>query len=113
MFKTRPPAPFLRRQSNWFSSSSLNNTDIKLQLEYQGTSGGSSVATIVERNANVLTASAALTSSSVTWSNPPSTPVYQKLQISFTPQKAGRLRGRVMLGKASMTVWVNPQIGIT
>ncbi|WP_210253991.1 hypothetical protein, partial [Bradyrhizobium pachyrhizi] len=71
---------------------------------------GSSVATITESNANVLTATAALTSSSATWNSPPSTPVYQKLQISFTPQKAGRLRGRVMLGKASTTVWVNPQI---
>ncbi|MVT71060.1 hypothetical protein GPL21_39140, partial [Bradyrhizobium pachyrhizi] len=60
------------------SSSSLNNTDIKLQLEYQGTSG-SSVATITESNANVLTATAALTSSSATWNSPPSTPVYQKL----------------------------------
>jgi hypothetical protein len=94
------------------SSSSLNTTDIKLQLEYQGTSG-STVTSFLESNANVLTASAALTSSSLTWNSPPSTPVYQKLQISFTPQKAGRVRGRVMLGKASTTVWVNPQIKVT
>lgn len=94
------------------SSSSLNNTDIKLQLEYQGTSG-SPVATFAESNANVLTASAALTASSATWNSPPSTPVYQKLQVTFTPQRAGRVRGRVLLGKASTTVRVNPQIAIT
>ncbi|MCC8946004.1 hypothetical protein H8A97_13065 [Bradyrhizobium sp. Arg62] len=91
------------------SSGSLNNVDIKLQLEYQGTSG-STVTSFIESNANVLTASAAVPSSSASWNSPPATPVAQKLQASFTPQKAGRVRGRVLLGAASKTVWVNPQI---
>ncbi|WP_456816190.1 hypothetical protein [Bradyrhizobium sp. USDA 4508] len=93
------------------SSASLNNADIKLQLEYQGTSG-SSLATFAESNANILTASSSLTSSSATWNSPPSTPSYQKLQISFTPQQAGRVRARVLLGKTSKTLWINPQITI-
>jgi hypothetical protein len=37
----------------------------------------------------------------------------QLLQVSFTPQRAGRVRGLVRLGKTSTTVWVNPQITIT
>jgi hypothetical protein len=39
--------------------------------------------------------------------------VLQKLQATFTPQVAGRVRGLVRLGKASTTAWVNPQITIT
>ncbi|QOZ25285.1 hypothetical protein [Bradyrhizobium sp. CCBAU 51753] len=93
------------------SSASLNNTDIRLVLEYQGTSG-SSLASFADSLATPLTASAALTTSTATWNSPPSTPVYQKLQVTFTPQVAGRVRGRVLLGKASATVWVNPQISI-
>lgn len=34
----------------------------------------------------------------------------QLLQVSFTPQRVGRLRGLVRLGTRSLTVWVNPQI---
>jgi hypothetical protein len=37
----------------------------------------------------------------------------QKLQVTFTPQVAGRVRGLVRLGKVSTTVWVNPQVTIT
>ncbi len=95
------------------SSASLNNTDIHLLLEYQGTSG-SSVASFADSLADsTLPTSVAVTASSATWNNPPSTPVYQKLQVTFTPQTAGRVRGQVRLGKASTTVWVNPQITIT
>lgn len=94
------------------SSASLNNVDIQLLLEYMGTSG-SSIASFSNSLATALTASAALTTSSATWNNPPSTPVKQLLQITFTPQVAGRVRGLVRLGKVSATVWVNPQIAIT
>lgn len=94
------------------SSVALNNNDIKLQLEYMGTSG-SSRASFGESLASVLTAATALSSSSVTWNNPPGTPQKQFLQVTFTPQVAGRVRGLVRLGKISTTVWLNPQITIT
>ena len=94
------------------SSASLNNNDIRLALEYQGTAG-SSLAKVDDSLASVLTAASALPSSSVTWSNAPSTPQKQQLQVTFTPQVAGRVRGLVRLGKTSKTVWVNPQIAIT
>jgi hypothetical protein len=41
------------------------------------------------------------------------TAVKQLLQLSFTPQVAGRVRGLVRLGKPSTTVWVNSQIAIS
>lgn len=37
----------------------------------------------------------------------------QLLQVTFTPQRAGRVRGLVRLGKISTTCWVNPQITVT
>lgn len=37
----------------------------------------------------------------------------QQLQVTFTPQTAGRVRGLVRLGKVNTTVWVNPQIAIS
>lgn len=94
------------------SSASLNNNDIRLLLEYQGTSG-SPVASFADSLASVLTAASALPTSTATWNSPPSTPVTQHLQVTFTPQVSGRVRGLVRLGKTSTTVWVNPQIAIT
>jgi hypothetical protein len=94
------------------SSSTLNNNDIRLLLEYMGTSGNP-IASFIDTLVNTLTASSALPSSSSTWNSPPSTPQKQLLQVTFTPQRAGRVRGLVRLGKVSTTVWVNPQIAIT
>lgn len=39
--------------------------------------------------------------------------VAQHLQVTFTPQQAGRVRGKVRVGAASQTVWINPQLTIT
>lgn len=94
------------------SSGSLNNTDIALVVEYQGTAG-SSLATLISTLPSALTAAAALPTSTATWNSPPATPVAQHLQATFTPQTAGRVRGLVRLGKPSTTVFVNPQITIT
>jgi hypothetical protein len=94
------------------SSGTLNNNDIRLQLEYMGASG-SPIASFGNSLASVLTATSALPSSSNTWSSPPSTPQKQLLQVTFTPQRAGRVRGVARLGKPSTTVWINPQIAIT
>lgn len=93
------------------SSATLNNNDIRLLLEYMGTSGNP-IASFVDSLPSTLTAAAALSSSSATWNSPPSTPQKQLLQVTFTPQRAGRVRGLVRLGKISSTVWVNPQIAI-
>jgi hypothetical protein len=95
------------------SSASLNNDDIWLDLEYMGTSGNPIASFANSLPATLLTANAAVTTSTASWDSSPSTPVYQKLQVTFTPQRAGRVRGRVMLGKASATVYVNPVITIS
>jgi len=95
------------------SSASLNNDDISLLLEYQGTSGSSVASFASTLPANVLTTNAAVTASTATWNSSPATPVYQRLQVTFTPRLAGRVRGQVRLGKASTTVYINPVVTIT
>ena len=95
------------------SSASLYNDEIWLQLEYMGTAGDALAAFATSQPATILTAHAAVPTSSALWNSAPATPVYQKLQVTFTPQRAGRVRGRVMLGKASTTVYVDPTIVIT
>jgi hypothetical protein len=94
------------------SSGTLNNNDISLLLEYQGTAGSSVASFANTLPTNVLTAAAAVTTSTATWNSSPATPVAQKLQVTFTPQVAGRVRGLVRLGKASTTVYVNPVVTI-
>jgi hypothetical protein len=95
------------------SSVTLNNNDISLLLEYQGTAGSSLGSFVTSLPANVLTANAAVTASSATWNSLPATPITQHLQVTFTPQAAGRVRGQVRLGRPSTTVYVNPVVTIT
>ena len=82
-------------------------------LEYQGTSGSSLASMATSLPATVLTTASAVTTSTATWNSSPATPVKQHLQVTFTPQVAGRVRGQVRLGKPSTTVYVDPVITIT
>ena len=93
------------------SSTTLTNLDLRLTVEFMGTVG-SSITSWVD-SAPALSISAPLPISSGTWLNPPATPVKQYLQVTFTPQVAGRLRGRVRLGKPGTIVWINPQVTLT
>jgi hypothetical protein len=95
------------------SSASLNNDEISLELEYLGTSASSLASFANSLPATVLTTATAVTTSTATWNSSPATPVKQKLQVTFTPLTAGRVRARVRLGKASTTVYYDPQVTIT
>jgi hypothetical protein len=95
------------------SSYTLNDIDFRMVLQYMGTSG-SPIASFGENLASVLTVGSALPSSSAAWNGTlPPTPSTQKLQVTFTPQRAGRVRGLVRLGRPVTTVWVNPQVTIS
>ena len=95
------------------SSAALYDDEIWLLLEYMGAAGTPLSTIVTSLPATILTAHAAVPTSTAAWNSAPATPAYQHLQISFTPQRAGRVRGRVMLGKASATVYVDPTIVIT
>jgi hypothetical protein len=95
------------------SSASLNNDDISLLLEYQGTSGSPVASFGNTLPATVLTANAAVAASTATWNASPATPIRQRLQVTFTPRVAGRVRGQVRLGRPSTTVYIDPAIAIS
>lgn len=95
------------------SSASLNNDEISLELEYLGTAASSLATFSNSLPATVLTAASAVTASTATWNSSPATPVRQRLQVTFTPRTAGRVRARVRLGKVSTTVYYNPQVTIS
>jgi len=95
------------------SSASLNNDEISLFLEYQGTASSPVASFASTGPGSVLGTPSALPTSTATWNSSPSTPVKQQLSVTFTPNTAGRVRGQVRLGRASTTVYLNPVITIS
>jgi hypothetical protein len=93
-------------------SASLNNDDLWVELDYLGSSGSPLGSLVSSNKATLLTANAAITTSTATWNSSQATPVYQKLQVTFTPQMAGLVVARVRLAKVSTTVYVDPLITI-
>lgn len=94
------------------SSGTLTTADISLQVEYLGDAASCRSSLADNYLATDLTAAANVTASSATWNSSPATPVKQKLQVTFTPQKVGPVRGIVALRKASATCYVDPVMAI-
>jgi hypothetical protein len=92
------------------TSSTLGAEDIYLDVDYLG-SGTSCISSKVSTR-SVLD-SATLSAGTGTWSNPPGSPKQYALSVSFTPQKAGPIRGIVKLTKPSVTAWYDPELTIT
>lgn len=92
------------------SGVALNNNDLTLELHYPGTAG-SSLTSAVQSYPDPLTPAAALPTSTASWVGALANK--QKVQVTFTPQVAGRLRARVQLHKAAATVYINPQLTLT
>ncbi len=96
------------------SATQLNNDDVWLELEYLADSGDPLAGFGNNAKASTLAANAAQPTSSATWTTTGiSNVMKQTLQISFTPQQKGAVRGKVMLGKASATIYVDPKLTIT
>lgn len=93
------------------SGGSLNNDDVYMVLEYEGTASSSLSSFVSSQPATILTSNAAITSSGASWNSGAGT--NQKLTCTFTPRVAGRLRAQVRVGKPSATVYINPQISVS
>lgn len=94
------------------AGAAFNNDEIWLEVLYLG-STTSTLGTVINNRAAWLDAPAVQTSSSATWTTTGlTTPVKQKLSLTFTPQKKGFFGARVMLAKASKTVYVDPKITV-
>jgi hypothetical protein len=88
----------------------LNNDNIWMEVEYLG-DASYCTGSVASNQRGLLSAAAAVTSSSASWGGSPSST--QKLQVSFTPQKKGPIVARVSLAKVSTTVYVDPKITLT
>jgi hypothetical protein len=93
----------------------LTNAECWMEVEYQGTSGYPlSVVDMDDRAADILATPANQAASTETWTTTGlSTPVYQKLESTFTPAEKGWIICRVMLAKASTTVYVCPKMELS
>lgn len=89
----------------------LTNADAWIEVEYLGTAGSpqSSVGTC--RVADFITTPANQpTDSTSTWTTTGlTTPVKQSLSVTVTPQTKGLIKARVMVAKASTTLYYDPQ----
>jgi hypothetical protein len=98
------------------SGSGSNFTDAEAWLEvlYLGTSGFPLGSFITDRAANILSTPVNQASSTVAWTTTGlTTPVKQKLSVTFTPQEKGYIHAIVHLAGASDTCYVEPWLTIT
>lgn len=92
----------------------FNNNEVWMEVQYQGTSGSTKSSFISCAPADILATPALQPSSSVTWTTTGlTTPVKQKLQVTFTPQEAGWMLAKVCLAKPSAVVYVDPVLQVS
>lgn len=91
------------------SATNLTDAEIWLEVMYLGTSGVPLGTWTSDRAADILATPADQTDSSATWTTTGmSNPNTQKLSVTFTPQEKGYVHARVVVAKASTTVYVDP-----
>lgn len=92
----------------------LKDNEAWLELMYLGSSGTPLGSFVSDVKADFAATAANQDSSSVTWTTTGlTTPVKQKLVVTFTPQMVGFIVGRVVLAKASTTMYVDPKLILT
>lgn len=92
----------------------FNNNEVWMEVQYQGTSGSTKSSFISCASADILATPALQPSSSVTWTTTGlTTPVKQKLQVTFTPQEAGWMLAKVCLAKPSAVVYIDPVLQVS
>jgi hypothetical protein len=88
----------------------LTDAEAWLEVEYPSSGGHPLSAFANDRAADILATPANQTSSSVTWTTTGLTsPTKQKLSVTFTPKEMGVVKLRVMLAKASTTLYFCPK----
>lgn len=88
----------------------LTDAECWLEVQYLGTSGFPLGVFLTDCKADVLATAANQTTSAVAWTTTGlTTPVKQKLEVTFTPQEKGFVHAKVMLAKPSTIVYVCPK----
>lgn len=90
----------------------LTDAEAWVEVEYLGTSGVPQGNYTHDRITDPIFGTPANqdTDSSSTWGGSLGSPVKQTLSVSITPQEAGLIRARVMIAKASTTLYYDPKI---
>jgi hypothetical protein len=89
----------------------LNNNDAWIEYSYLGSSS-TPLGTFSTTAPDILATGSALTTSTATWTTTGlTTPVTQKIVITFTPQLKGVYSAKLKVAKASTTLWLNPPAG--
>lgn len=92
----------------------LTDAECWLEVQYLGTSGVPLGSFVTDAKADVLATAANQSTSSEMWTTTGlTTPVKQKLSVTFTPQQKGFIHAVVKLAKASSTVYVDPVLTVT
>lgn len=88
----------------------LTNADVWIEVDYNSDASFPDGLTAFDGVADILAAGSNQTSDSTsTWTTTGlTTPIKQTLDVSFTPQQKGWFYIRVMLAKASKTIYVDP-----
>lgn len=94
-------------------SSDFTNAEAWIEVLYLSASGTPLGTLVSDAPADIMTAATDQTGSSVTWASPPGTPRYQKLDVTFTPQKKGYIHATVCMAGVSDTMYVDPKLVIT
>jgi hypothetical protein len=96
------------------TGSDFQNDEISLHVQYLGTSGVPLALFASSAKADVLASAADITNSSETWTTTGlTTPVKQVLSVTFTAEEKGFVIAKVLLHKASKTVYVDPEMTIS
>lgn len=89
----------------------LKDSEAWIEIEYLGTSGYPLSVFTSDRAASLVATGVNQTTSTTTWTTTGlTTPVKQKLSATFTPSKRGPYIARVMLAKASTTMYYDPKV---
>lgn len=93
----------------------LTDSEVWVEAEYLGDASFPISTFINDKVADILYGTPAnQASSSSGWSTGAlGSPIKQKLEVTFTPQMAGVLKVRVMLARASTTIYVDPQVVVS
>ena len=98
------------------NATALTDREIWLELTSPNSASFPTGLTATDRNANPYTGSAAnQTSSSTSWTGAGgfTNPDKRTLDVAFTANVVGRIRGRPVVAKASATLYVSPKLIIT
>jgi hypothetical protein len=95
------------------TSGRLKDDEMWVEVTYLGTSGYPLSSRITDFKASMIASGANQADSTATWTTTGlSSPIEQKLEVTFTPQEKGFVIAKVCIAKASAVVYVDPAITV-